>query len=154
MTQPTNPKQIYGESKPSIEHVSPIALAWLAIASQEGAKKYGTFNYRQSGVEAGTYISAVHRHTQLWFSGEQVDPATGIHHLAYAMANMAILIDCEATGKMIDNRPKDDGHLSRLLSAYTKDQTPSVDDELTQLASQIASKYAPKCYTLENEGNE
>lgn len=113
---PDNPKQRYGIAKPSAEFVSPIALLWLTTAMHEGSIKYGRFNFREKPVEAGTYISAAKRHLDAWMSGEQVDPETGVHHLGYAMACAAILIDAEAMHTLIDNRPVDNGQYSELLA--------------------------------------
>jgi hypothetical protein len=51
------------------------------------------------------YIAAAERHLDAWKSGESVDPIDGTDHRANVMACMGILIDAEAAGKLIDDRP-------------------------------------------------
>lgn len=96
MSMPPNPKKIFGLAKPSMQFVPPLALLQLSVAMGEGAEKYGPFNWREAPVEAGTYYSAAMRHWMLYASGETHDPKTGVHHLAYAMACAAIVLDAEA----------------------------------------------------------
>jgi len=121
---PDNPKQRYGEVKPSMKYVSPIGMVWLAEAMREGAEKYGAFNWREKSVEALTYVDACKRHLDLWASGEDLDPVTGIHHLGYAMACCNIVIDAQhIPGTLIDNRHKDNGVLSKLMDLRTKINT-------------------------------
>lgn len=70
-----------------------------------GASKYGAFNWQADPVDATTYYSAAMRHLLQWFSGEDVDPESGSSHLAHVRACMAILIDAQASGKLVDDRP-------------------------------------------------
>jgi len=116
---PENPKKRHGVLKPSAEYTPASALVWLYKAMEEGAGKYGPFNWRTSPVEAGTYYSAAWRHINLWYSGQQKDPTTGLHHLGYAMACMAILIDAELNSALIDNRPTDAGKFAALMDELT-----------------------------------
>ena len=121
---PDNPKQRYGIVKPSMQYVSPIANVWMAEAMREGAEKYGPFNWRTKAVEALTYYSAAIRHLDLWMSGEDIDPVSGVHHLGHAMACMNILLDAQhIPGCLIDNRPKDGGVLAKLVELRTKVNT-------------------------------
>lgn len=103
----TNPKDKFGRRKPSAQYTPPLAETWLHVAMQEGAAKYGPFNWRENDVSAGVYYSAARRHLTRWFTGQRFDPETKIHHLAYAMACCAILIDAEANGCLVDDRPLD-----------------------------------------------
>jgi hypothetical protein len=45
------------------------------------------------------------RHIEAWFNGEQQAQDSHVHHLAHAMACMAILLDAEACGMLNDDRP-------------------------------------------------
>jgi hypothetical protein len=51
------------------------------------------------------YVDAALRHLNAWFDGEQEASDSGVHHLGHARACMAILLDAEATGNLIDDRP-------------------------------------------------
>lgn len=116
----TNPKKVFGMAKPGMSNVPQIAMFFLGLAMQEGADKYGPFNWRKTKVDASTYYNAAMRHWNLYFSGEDYDPKTGLHHLGYAMACAAILIDADLTESLFDDRPFDAGELSLFLEKWTK----------------------------------
>jgi hypothetical protein len=40
-----------------------------------------------------------------WFNGEECAQDSGVHHLAHAMACLAILLDAKTCGKLNDDRP-------------------------------------------------
>jgi hypothetical protein len=102
-----NPKEAAGAKKPAIWSVMP---RWVILevgrVMQFGASKYGAFNYRWRSGRAGTYQDAMERHAQLWFDGEDIDPESGVSHLAHVIANALILMDCQANGTLIDDRQK------------------------------------------------
>ena len=70
-----------------------------------GGEKYGPFNWNDSPVDATTYYSAAMRHLMSWFAGEDVDPESGASHLAHVRACMGIILDAQASGNLIDDRP-------------------------------------------------
>lgn len=80
-------------------------VAELGLAMMEGARKYGRHNYRVSGVRASVYFDAAMRHLFAWWEGQDIDPASGIHHLAKAMACFAVVRDSEMQGNWVDDRP-------------------------------------------------
>jgi hypothetical protein len=51
------------------------------------------------------YISAIGRHLDSYLSGERLDPVDGTHHLGHIMASCAILLEAEASSKLVDDRP-------------------------------------------------
>jgi hypothetical protein len=106
-TKPANPKQQYGDKKPPLHLVPPAFVVATAKGLGEGAGKYGAWNWRNTSVEAMTYVGAILRHLAAWVDGEEIDPesTTGKHHLDGAAASLAILIDCLSGGFLIDNRP-------------------------------------------------
>jgi hypothetical protein len=118
MTGSSNPKKAYGIAKPSAHFIPPTAIVHLSRAMMEGAAKYGAYNWRESAVDVTTYYSAALRHWMLFLSGEDRDPETGLHHLGYAMACAAIVLDAQAAGKLVDDRAKgvDLGALIRELT--------------------------------------
>lgn len=104
-TQPANPKQAYGDKKIPL-YLLPFSFAAnVCVALYEGMTKYGLVNWRVAKVEAMTYASACKRHVDKWINGEECDPDTRVRHLANAGACIAILIDAEVCGTLIDNRP-------------------------------------------------
>lgn len=103
--KPTNPKEAIGDTKLNLSVVPDTAPLYLASAFTEGALKYGSYNWRAAGVRASTYIAAHRRHVAKWWNGEDCDPKTKVHHLANAMACLAIVLDAELVGKLNDDRP-------------------------------------------------
>ncbi|MBY5553689.1 hypothetical protein J0664_06245 [Rhizobium leguminosarum] len=101
----TNPKRAFGVRKPSAQFIPPVAIIEESVVMALGAAKYGAFNWQDDPVDATTYYSAAMRHLLQWFSGEDVDPESGSSHLAHVRACMAILIDAQASGKLVDDRP-------------------------------------------------
>lgn len=102
----SNPKRAFGVKKPSAQFIPPVAIVEESVVMALGAKKYGAFNWQDEPVDATTYYSAAIRHLLQWFSGEERDAESGASHLAHVRACMAILIDAQASGKLIDDRPR------------------------------------------------
>lgn len=108
-TPVVNPKTSQGAAKPNLALVLDTACLQEAVAMMSGAEKYGAFNWRESTVPAMTYVAAMRRHLALWLNGEdgETDPKTGYYvtHLGAVRANAAILIDAQAVGTLVDDRP-------------------------------------------------
>lgn len=102
---PDNPKKLYGDKKPPVHLIHPIAELHESAALHSGAVKYGMNNYIETPVEALTYVGAIKRHLSQWLSGERVDAKELVHHLGAIKACCTILLTAEATGTLIDNRP-------------------------------------------------
>jgi hypothetical protein len=104
----SNPKQRYGDAKVPLHLVPPAASMAIATGLQEGAAKYGPWNWRDNRVELMTYYGAVLRHLSAWVEGEwgDDDSEIGKSHLDGAIASLSILIDAISFGEYIDNRPK------------------------------------------------
>lgn len=116
-TPSTNPKTLIGIKKVSLSTVPPAGLIHVARAMSNGVEKYGLMNYRESPVEARIYIDAAYRHLMAWADGEEVAEDSGVHHLGHVMACMAIILDAESTGMLVDDRPKK-GKASELLEKF------------------------------------
>lgn len=119
MTKDTNPKTQYGLAKPSPGLVPPSAILQIALAFRDGANKYGAYNWRDDPVSATTYIDAAYRHIMSWADGEERSSDANVHHLAHAAACMCILLDAQAQGTLVDDRPKA-GKASEVIKAETK----------------------------------
>jgi len=105
---PQNPKNIEGAKKPPLAAVPPIAFFALGLAMQDGANKYGKFNWRGSEVTASIFYRAMLSHLLHWYSGEDHATDSKAHHLGHLMAGASIILDAELSGVFIDDRPKVD----------------------------------------------
>lgn len=105
-SKPTNPKDLIGTDKLPLSLVPAIPLAWQSVAHLEGNLKYGLVNWREAGVRASIYIDAALRHLEKLKDGEWADPDTRVPHAASVCACMNIIMDSEAYGNLIDDRPK------------------------------------------------
>lgn len=109
-----NPKYIEALKRGKLDFsvVPWAAIIGMAQAMNEGAGKYGRFNFRQDKIEARTYIAAIMRHllgdpstgSVGWINGEDIDEESGLHHLHKVMACCALVIDAQDHGMLIDNR--------------------------------------------------
>ena len=100
-----NPKTQLGVTRVPLNLVPPSAKHYLAEALADGAAKYGPYNWRGEAVSASIYYAAAQRHMDAWWDGEDLSQDAKVHHLAHAMANMAILLDAMTVGAMKDDRP-------------------------------------------------
>lgn len=101
----TNPKDAIGSTKLSFGLVPDTLSTFAALAFTEGATKYGSYNWRVAGVRASIYRDALERHLKKWWNGEEVDPKTGVSHLASVIACAGIILDAALVGKLTDDRP-------------------------------------------------
>lgn len=106
-TKASNPKDVLAadESRCPLDLIPSPALIHLAQALGDGARKYGPYNWREEGVGTRTYVGAALRHTLAYLDGERNARDSGVHHLGHAMACLAIILDAEAVGNLVDNRP-------------------------------------------------
>ena len=100
-----NPKDRVGVRKVSLTKLPPAALAHAGFAMMNGAEKYGPYNWRDKPVIASIYVDAAERHLNAWFDGEEEATDSGAHHLGHAMACLAIILDAQESGNLIDDRP-------------------------------------------------
>lgn len=105
-TVPNDPKGEVGATKPPLGLIPPIAMEAAAWAHKLGSEKYGTFNWRATGVCASTYVSAMMRHLNAWRDGEDLDPESGVSHLGHVIASANILLDSAHCGTLQDDRSK------------------------------------------------
>ena len=121
----TNPKDALGVKKAPLSTLPTGPMYEVALAMLEGARKYGRHNYRVMGVKASVYYDATMGHLTAWWEGEDVDPASGLHHLAKAMACLAVVRDSEMMGNWVDDRPPRYPDASKLMRNH-----PAVGDIL------------------------
>lgn len=101
-----NPKSLQGAKKFSLRYLPLSANIAVNQAFEDGAAKYGAANWRERGVATTVYVDAALRHIMQYFDGGQKLAAdSGVHNLGHAMACLAIIIDAEQEGQLIDDRP-------------------------------------------------
>lgn len=128
-TQVENPKRAHGLKKLPLELIPRVALVQEAAVYGLGAdsptKAYGRFNWRQSAIDDAIYVGAIERHLTLWAAGEDVDPESGVSHLAHIRACCGILLDAIDAGTFVDSRRKSPETI-RILRAYDGAAMPVV----------------------------
>jgi hypothetical protein len=92
--------------KPKLSDVPPIAFLALGAAMSDGAKKYGRFNWRETGATSSIFYDAIFRHLIDWYNGEDHAHDSKVHHLGHVMAGCAIILDAETRGTLNDDRDK------------------------------------------------
>jgi len=125
-----NPKDIIGSAKLPMHLWPQTATVTGAIALLNGKEKYGRSNWREIGVRASIYFDACSRHLAAWFEGEDVDEE-GVPHLGSALACLAIIVDAQAAGKLIDDRQYPGGYRETI-------------DAMSKLVPEIIARHAGK----------
>lgn len=105
MKKETNPKDAIGIKKLPLHVVSMPVMAEIGLGMMEGARKYGSHNYRVAGVRASVYFDATMRHLMSWWEGEDIDPDSGLSHISKAMSALHVLRDAMMNDKWNDDRP-------------------------------------------------
>lgn len=98
MSKPTDVKKAAGSVKPQLVLMPPVAEEKICEVLKFGADKYGAWNFRLTGVEMSTYVSAIKRHLAAVHRGEWIDPESGVPHLAHIAASCCICLDADAMG--------------------------------------------------------
>ena len=102
----TNPKDLLGDKKVSLDAVSPFATIEESLAMMDGEWKYGYRSWREKEVRARVYVNAAKRHLDMWLEGQERASDSRVHHLGHARACLGIILDAQATGNLVDDRSK------------------------------------------------
>ena len=140
-SKPTNPKDAIGADKLPLHLWPETATVFGALALLDGALKYGRSNWRHAGVRSSIYHDACRRHMTAWFEGQDDDPASGLPHLAHALACIAILVDAQAAGEMVDERQTPGGYHAMVAAAGV---------HVPRLKALYADRPAPRHYTIKD----
>lgn len=117
-----NPKDLIGNTKLGLRHVPLGAIYEAAVAMDDGARKYGPFNWRDHPVRADVYTDAAKRHIDAWIHGEERADDSGAHHLGHAVACLLILMDAQHHDTLKDNRDKNARRFHDILDQIQKDR--------------------------------
>ena len=148
-TQYNDPKGQAGSLKAPLGLVPPHAMEQTAWVHKLGADKYGPWNWRETGVCASTYVNAILRHLNAWRDGEDLDPESGISHLAHVACSANILMDAEYCGKLQDDRNTTQKHVGGGMS-YEEDWGP-LDEEDPKISLFSKLKAAVDSATFDRE---
>ena len=91
------------------DHIPVEALATVARHYGVGAKKYAAHNWRK-GYEWSKSYAALQRHTQAFWSGEDIDEETGSPHMAAVAFHALALLTYMQEHPDFDDRFKPRGN--------------------------------------------
>lgn len=157
-TQYNDPKGQAGSLKAPLGLVPPHAMEQTAWVHKLGADKYGPWNWRETGVCASTYVNAILRHLNAWRDGEDLDPESGITHLAHIACSANILMDAEYCGKLQDDRNKrptngedeEDSSIEGILQEWLE----SAREDMEDFGFELAEDTVPEYHVLLREGDK
>jgi hypothetical protein len=93
----------YSENKSGVDQIPPeLLLEWGDVFTY-GAKKYGRDNWRK-GTDWHEFYGSALRHLLRWWAGEDIDPESGLSHLAHALWNVGALRYYQIKGMGTDDR--------------------------------------------------
>lgn len=96
----------YDSEKPKMHLIPSEVLTSIAEVFTFGAAKYGENNWRHD-VDTTSYgrtYSSAQRHLNYFWSGEDYDPESGLHHLDHAITQLMILKVQTLEGPSQDDR--------------------------------------------------
>ncbi len=95
----------YDDNKPAMELLSSKALIEIAKVMGKGKEKYGSDNWR-NGLAWRRVIGAAYRHLSAFNDGEDLDPETGLSHIAHLGCCALFLLEYIQTHPELDDRYK------------------------------------------------
>lgn len=141
-TYSTNPKAAIGSVSLPVQLFPASAIAFGSIGMHNGRCKYGQDNFVATEVAASVYVGAALRHILDWHNGEDNDPADGVHNLAGALANLAIIVDAMCAGTLVDDRRMNTG-------AYRKAR--ELMEPMVKKLNELHKDRDPKHYTIKDK---
>jgi hypothetical protein len=120
MKEEINPKDLVGVKKVQLGLFPAAAKIYGALALQDGAAKYGPYNFREKKVKMSVYLDAMERHLLALRDGEDLADDSNLPHLAHILGCAGILADAIEGDFVIDDRPPK-GAAAKILAKYKKD---------------------------------
>ncbi len=140
----TNPKDAVGSDKIPV-HLWPEAATVVgSLGMLDGMLKYGRANWREAGIRISIYVDALRRHTNAFFEGENIDPDSGLPHLSHMLACIAIIVDADSQGQIVDDRQYSGG-----IQGY-RDTVEILTPHVKRLKEKHAGK-DPHHYTIQDD---
>mgnify|MGYP001074572079 CR=1 FL=1 len=96
----------YDNDKAPLALIPSETLTQIAHVFGFGAKKYAVNNWRKDAdsTEWSRTYSSIQRHLNSFWQGEDIDPDSGLSHLAHAATQIMILMIQQEEGKNMDDR--------------------------------------------------
>jgi hypothetical protein len=95
----------YNDEKPALDLIPLCTLEDEARVWDHGRAKYSAYNWMK-GMAWSVPLGCALRHIAAWQRGEDLDPESGLPHLAHAMCNLRMLTLYASTYPEGDDRPK------------------------------------------------
>ncbi len=114
----------FDEGKTPLELLPFEALEEIGKVLEFGAQKYAANNWRE-GFKWTRLVGSCLRHLFQWARGIDIDPETGLSHLAHAGCNIVFLISHEKNGY-----GEDDRHIVAVKEPEDT-YTPEIGDQCT-----------------------
>lgn len=86
------------KGKTEISQLPPAAVRAIATVMMMGEEKYGKHNWRK-GLSYTSVCDSLLRHVFAFLDGEDLDPESGLNHMAHAATNAAFLLQYISDGK-------------------------------------------------------
>lgn len=102
----TNPKDLSYGKKPPISLVPPVFIMGVAWCMADGVKKRSAYNWRSAQISAMQTLDKILRHVLACVDGEDLTEDTKLSNLASAAADIAVYMDAQREGSLVDDRPK------------------------------------------------
>jgi hypothetical protein len=87
----------FDQNKPRMDLIPPEVFEEMGKVLAFGSEKYEARNW-EKGMAWGRCHAAALRHLVAWSRGEDLDPETGLPHLAHAATNIAFLLAYQQRG--------------------------------------------------------
>lgn len=120
------------DDKLQYQLIPTYGLKQVARVFTFGASKYGVDNWKK-GFKWTRLIGAMKRHIADFEAGMDIDPESGIYHLAHALTNGLMLLDYHRTHPELDDRYKPYMHERRIVL--------DVDDVVADFAGAYKKKF-------------
>ena len=85
----------YDSAKPKMNLLPPKAIVEVAKVLTFGAEKYDAANWRKLDALQNRYTAGALRHIFAHMDGEQLDPETGLSHMAHALCCLLFKLEIE-----------------------------------------------------------
>ncbi len=95
----------YNDGKAAFDLIPLCTLEDEARVWEHGRKKYAAWNWAK-GMAWSVPFGCAMRHLAAWQRGEELDPESGLPHLAHAMCNLRMLTLYATQYPEGDDRPK------------------------------------------------
>lgn len=96
----------YDNGKPPMSLIDRGALEQIAQVLAFGAQKYAAHNWRQ-GIAYSRLLDAALRHLYAFADGEDLDPESGLSHIAHAGCCIVFLLGMMDAHPELDDRHKE-----------------------------------------------